>query len=90
MPLSDFEIISKFKLKPTDKILDIGGSMKQHQDIKIDTLLDIIRPEEAPYGSSKLRAKNFVRVDITREKLPFKNKEFDFCLILIYAFEYFV
>lgn len=52
----------------------------QHTSIRIDTLADIIRPEDAPYGSAKLKAKNFVKVDITKEKLPFKDKEFDICL----------
>ena len=78
--LSDKEIIRKFRISSKDKILDIGGSMKQHEAIKIHTLVDIIHPEEAPYGASKLRADNFVKLDITREKLPFKDNEFDFCL----------
>ena len=80
MPLSDQEIIKKYKIKSSEKILDIGGSMKQHQELKIDTLVDILRPEEAPYTPGKLLAKKFVRLDITRERLPFANKEFDFCL----------
>jgi ubiquinone/menaquinone biosynthesis C-methylase UbiE len=78
--LSDENIISKLSIKKTEKVLDIGGSMKQHDHIKIDTLVDIIRPEEAPYTSSKLKAKNFVKLDLTRERLPFKDKEFDICL----------
>jgi ubiquinone/menaquinone biosynthesis C-methylase UbiE len=78
--LTDKEIITKYKLKPTDKILDIGGSMKQHTDINIDTLVDIVHPKDAPYYPSKLRAKHFVKVDIQSNKLPFKNKQFDFCL----------
>ena len=80
MPLTDKQIIEKFRIKPSDKVLDIGGSMKQHDELQIDTLIDIIRPEEAPYGNSKLKAKNFVRLDITREKFPFKDKQFDFCI----------
>lgn len=80
MPLTDFEIIEKFKLKSTDRVLDVGGSMKQHQEIKVDTLVDLIRPEESPYNKSTLLAKKFVRVDVTKEKLPFKDKKFDFCL----------
>ena len=80
MPLTDKQIIEKFKIRTSDKILDVGGSMKQHREINIDTLVDIIRPEDAPYGRSKLKAKNFVRLDITREKFPFKDKEFDFCI----------
>src|SRR3989344_2135249 len=78
--ISDREIISRFKIRPKDKVLDIGGSMRQRDDIRVDTLVDIIAPEEAPYGPSKLRAKNFVRLDVTRDKLPFGDKEFDFCL----------
>lgn len=54
--------------------------MKQREDIDIDTLVDIIRPEKAPYSPTKLNAKNFVKVDIASEDLPFKDKEFDFCL----------
>jgi len=80
MPLSDKEIIKKYKIKSSEKILDIGGSMKQHQELNIDTLADILRPEEVPYTSNKLLAKKFVRVDITKERLPFSDKEFDFCL----------
>jgi hypothetical protein len=80
MLLTDGEIIEKLKIKPSDKVLDIGGSMMQHKELKIDTLADIIRPEDAPYSSSKLLAKHFVKVDITREKLPFKDKEFDVVL----------
>lgn len=78
--LSDKEIVRKFRIASKDKVLDIGGSMKQHEEIKIHTLVDIIHPEEAPYGTSKLKADNFIRLDVTREKLPFKNNEFDFCL----------
>ena len=80
MILSDLQIIQRFKIRPSDKILDVGGSMKQHSQLRIDTLVDLIRPEEAPYGKSKLRSKNFVRLDITREKFPFRDKEFDFCI----------
>lgn len=80
MPLADKEIIKKFNIKPTDKVLDIGGSMKQHPLIQVDTLVDIISPEKSPYGKDKLSAKHFVRLDITKEKLPFKDKEFDFVL----------
>src|SRR3972149_1923850 len=80
MPLTDRELIEKYKIKPTDKILDVGGSMKQHWDLPIDTLVDLIRPEEAPYGKSKLLAKHFIRLDVTKEKLPFRDKEFDFVL----------
>jgi len=78
--LSGKQIIKRLKISPEDKVLDIGGSMNQHEEIKIHTLVDVIHPEEAPYGASKLRADNFIRLDITREKLPFKNNEFDFCL----------
>ena len=78
--LTDREVVSRYKLDSKNKILDIGGSMKQREEINVDTLVDIIRPEEAPYGPSKLKAKNFIKVDITREKLPFKKNEFDFCL----------
>jgi hypothetical protein len=78
--LTDKEIITKFKIRKTDRVLDIGGAMKQHAEIKIDTLVDIIRPEDAPYTSSKLSAKNFVKLDVTREKLPFADKSFDYCL----------
>lgn len=78
--MTDLEIINKYKIKPTDRVLDIGGSMFQHDLIKVDTLVDLIRPEEAPYGTSKLLAKNFVQLDITKEKLPFKDNEFDFVM----------
>ncbi len=80
MSLSDTQIIKKLNIKNSDKVLDIGGSMKQHSEIFVNTLADIIRPEEAPYTKSKLKAKKFVRVDITKEKLPFKDKEFDVAL----------
>lgn len=80
MGFSDQEIISRFKINKTDRILEVGGSMKQHDNIQIDTLVDIIKPEESIYTPSKLKAKKFVRLDITQSKLPFKDKEFDFCL----------
>lgn len=79
MSLSDREIIRKFKIKSTDRILDIGGSMKQREGLSVDTLVDILRPEEVPYTPGGLLARNFVWLDITRDKLPFKDKEFDFC-----------
>lgn len=78
--MTDGEIIRKLKISSKDRVLDIGGSMRQHDLIKVDTLVDLICPEEAPYGASKLKAKNFVKCDITREKLPFKDKTFDVCL----------
>lgn len=80
MLLTDGEIITKLKIKTNERVLDVGGSMMQHKEIKVDTLVDVIRPEDAPYGSSKLLANNFVKVDVTKEKLPFKNKEFDLVL----------
>jgi len=78
--LSDQLIINKIGIRKSDKILDIGGSMKQHDIINIHTLVDLISPEEAPYIRSKLLAKNFVRLDLTKEKLPFKDNEFDVCI----------
>ncbi len=80
MLLTDEEIIKILKIKKTDRVLDIGGSMRQHAEIKIDTLADLIRPEESPYSPSTLSAKNFVKVDITRGHLPFGDKEFDVVL----------
>lgn len=79
-PLSDQELISKLKIKPGDKVLDVGGSGKQHQLIKIDTILDLVRPEEKDYTPSILRAKHFVQLDITKDKFPFKDKSFDVVL----------
>lgn len=78
--MTDPEIISTLKIRSTDKILDIGGSLKQHQEMIIDTLVDLYHPEKAPYWPSKLKARHFVQTDIIREKLPFKNKEFDIVL----------
>lgn len=78
--MTDKELINKYKIKKSDRVLDIGGSMKQHDEIKIDTLVDLVRPEETPYGTSSLNAKNFVQLDITKEKLPFRDKEFDFVM----------
>lgn len=78
--LTDQELIKKFNLKPADKILDVGGSMKQHEEIKIDTLVDIISPEESPYNKGKLLAKKFVRLNLNEDKFPFSDKYFDFCL----------
>lgn len=80
MSLTDSEIIKKFKIKPTDKVLDVGGSMKQHTEIPIDTLVDAIRPEVSEFNSGKLLAKHFVKLDLNRDKFPFGNKQFDFCL----------
>jgi len=80
MFLTDKEIIKKFHIKPSDNIIDIGGSMKQHDLVKVDTLVDIIQPKESVYNKQTLLAKRFIRLDITKEILPFKDKEFDFCL----------
>lgn len=80
MILTDQEIIKKLGIKLKDKILDIGGSMAQHTTLKIDTLVDMIRPEDSPYRPSKLLAKKFIQADITKDKLPFKDKEFDVVL----------
>jgi len=80
MFLTDEEIIKKYKIKPIDRVLDIGGSMKQHDLIKVDTLVDIIEPTESIYNKKELLAKKYVKLDVTKDKLPFKDKEFDFCL----------
>ncbi|MEK7565556.1 MAG: methyltransferase domain-containing protein [Patescibacteria group bacterium] len=80
MTISDVQIIDRLKIKPTDRVLDVGGSAKQHNEIQVDTILDLVRPEKTPYQSSKLKAKNFVQVDIARQKFPFQDKEFDVCL----------
>jgi|SRR3989344_1846715 len=80
MARNDTFLINEHNIDKDTKVLDIGGAMKQHEQIKVDTLVDIISPQEAPYTASKLKAKRFVKVDITKEKLPFKNKEFDVCL----------
>jgi len=80
MALTDEEIINKFGIKSSDKVLDIGGSMKQHDSIKVDTLVDIIEPKDSIYNKKELLAKKFVKLDVTKDKLPFKDKEFDFCL----------
>lgn len=78
--LTDQQLIDKFDIKGRNRVLDIGGSTKQHDIIAVDTIVDIVRPEEAPYWQSKLKAKHFVKLDITRQKLPFQDKEFDFCI----------
>lgn len=78
--MNDEELIKLLKIKPGDRILDIGGSLKQHKEIKIDTLVDLYPPEKAPYWPSTLKAKYFIQLDIARNKLPFKDKEFDICL----------
>lgn len=80
MALSDEQIIEKLKITPRDRVIDIGGSLKQHPVIAVDTLADILRPEDAPYWPSKLRAKHYVKVDLNAGVLPFKDKEFDVCL----------
>lgn len=78
--LTDQQLIDKFGIRKGDKVLDVGGSTKQHDILVVDTIVDIVRPEEAPYWPSKLKAKHFVKLDITKEKLPFPDKEFDFCI----------
>jgi len=80
MSLTDFEIIKKFKIMPTDKILDVGGSMKQHTDIKIDTLVDTLHPDLVDINGKGLLAKKFVQLDLNCDKFPFKDNEFDFCI----------
>ncbi len=78
--LTDQELINKFGIKSTDKILDIGGSAKQHDLLPIDTLVDLLQPEDDPYNRSYLKAKYFIKCDITKEKLPFKDNQFEFVL----------
>lgn len=78
--MGDSQIIKKCSITPKDKVLDVGGSMKQHREININTLVDFFHPEKVPYYPSKLKAKQFVKVDITRETLPFRKNEFDVCL----------
>lgn len=78
--MTDQELAQKLNILPTDRVLDIGGSLKQHEQILIDTLVDLYHPSKAPYWPSKLKAKHFVQLDVTRQKLPFKNKEFNVCL----------
>jgi hypothetical protein len=78
--MTEQEIVRLLNITKRDRILDIGGSMKQHAEIAIDTLADIISPKEAPYGTSELKAKKFLQIDFTKDKLPFKDKEFDVCL----------
>lgn len=81
MPLTDQDLISKFKLKPSDRILDIGGGSKQHDQINIHTLVDILPPEKAPYTyASKLKARHFVQLNIETDPLPFSDNHFDFVL----------
>jgi hypothetical protein len=78
--MTDEEIIQKLKITPKTKVLDMGGSLKQHPEISVDTLVDMYPPEIAPYWPSKLLAKHFVKADIMRQNLPFKDKEFDVVL----------
>lgn len=78
--MTDRDLIQELKIGPEDKVLDIGGGLKQHEEIKIDTLVDLYHPEKAPYWPSKLKASRFVKLDVTREKLPFPDKSFDVCL----------
>ncbi len=78
--MTDAQLKDKLKIKPADRVLDIGGSLNQHREISVDTLVDLYPPQKAPYWPSKLAAKHFVQRDICRQALPFKNKEFDVCL----------
>src|SRR3989304_6497341 len=78
--MRDKEIITRYNINKSARVLDVGGSMKQREMIIVDTLVDIVRPEDAPYKKSGLKAKNFIKLDITKDKLPFRDKEFDFCI----------
>ncbi len=78
--LTDEELIARFHIKLTDKVLDVGGSAKQHDLITINTIIDIVEPENTPYKQSNLTAKEFVKLDLNKDKFPFKDKEFDFVL----------
>lgn len=77
----------RFGLRPTDKILDVGGSGGQITEVQIDTLVDCMSPDEfaaiMPPGhqpDTALHARQFVRLDVTRDKLPFPDKHFDFAI----------
>ena len=80
MALSDEQIIEKLNIDLHEKVVDIGGSLKQHTSLNIDTLADLLRPEDAPYWPSKLKAKHYIKVDLNAGTLPFKDKQFDVCL----------
>ncbi|MFA6522724.1 MAG: methionine biosynthesis protein MetW [Patescibacteria group bacterium] len=78
--MTESKLAELLQIKPDERILDIGGSMKQLLEIKVDTLVDLILPSESRYNNGKLRAKKFVRLDIEKNILPFKDKEFDICI----------
>lgn len=81
--ITEKQIISKLNIKPTDKIIDVGGSANQKRLIRVHTLVDLFHPKDIAYkygNETKLKAEKFVKIDITKDKLPFKNKEFDVVL----------
>lgn len=77
----------RFHLTQNDKILDVGGSATQITEIPVDTLVDILSPEEfaktmpaSLRAETKLLAKHFVRLDLGVDRFPFPDKHFDFCI----------
>ncbi len=54
--------------------------MKQLEHIQVDTLVDIIHPDDSRYNLVGLLARNFVRLDIESDPFPFRDKEFDVCI----------
>ncbi len=77
VPFRDLK--KRFRIGPNAKVLEVGGSARQLDEIPVHTQLDFVHPTEFPHHTEqKLLAKNFVRVNLSTEKFPFKDNEFDF------------
>jgi ubiquinone/menaquinone biosynthesis C-methylase UbiE len=78
--VTETEITKLLHIKASDRVLDVGGSMKQLTEINVDTLVDIIHPDDSNYNKHRLTAKHFLKLDIESQDLPFADKSFDICI----------
>ena len=65
-------VADRLQIQPTTKVLDLGGTAQPFAFGDV-TLVDIV----APPTSSRAR---FVKLDLCRQTLPFKDREFDVCI----------
>ena len=85
------DLNGRFNLKDSDRVLDIGGSGGQVEEVQIDTLIDavhpeyfrkmythILPPERRP--AFDVNARHFIQLDLCRDCFPVPDKAFDFCI----------
>jgi ubiquinone/menaquinone biosynthesis C-methylase UbiE len=71
------------KIKPTDKVLDLGAWDKPFQ--RANFVVDLMPYNTRGFHTNKIKVeyfseKTWIQMDFSNEKLPFKDKEFDFVI----------